>query len=61
MSNFWTEIFLWTILQLMIMSEMIAFIKRNVLIESQSKKIDPFEILNSWNTLSHLLYIQLVF
>ena len=30
-------------------------------IDSQLKKIDTFEMFNSWNTLYFFLYIQLVF
>ena len=41
--------------------EIIILIKRNVLDWQSIKKIDTFEILNSWNTLYLFLYIQLAF
>ena len=43
------------------MFEIIILIKRNVLYWQSIKKIDTFEIFNSWNTLHLSLYIQLAF
>ena len=43
------------------MFEIIILIKRNVLGWQSMKKIDTFEVFNSWNTLYLFLYIQLAF
>ena len=43
------------------MSGIIIFIKRNALDWQSIKKIDTFEIFNSWHTSYISLYIQLVF
>ena len=40
-------------------SEIIIFIKKNVLDWQSIKNIDTFEIFNFWNTLYIFLYIQL--
>ena len=43
------------------MPEIIIFTKRNVLDWQSIKKIDTFEIFNSWNILHTFLYIHLEF
>ena len=57
MSNFSAEIFFWTILQLWLHE----IVWNYYIHQKEYEGIDAFEILNSWNTLYHFLYIQLVF
>ena len=65
MSNFSAEIFLWTILQLWldenVWNSFYIHQKECVGLTVNKKKIDTFEIFNSWNALYLFLCIQLLF